>query len=455
MLLTISTIHPPATDLGYLLHKNPARPFTFDLPVGQGHVFYPEATPERCTVALLVEVDPVALSRGRQGAGSMPLEPYVNDRPYAASSFLSSALREAFGTAMTGRSKERPELAAQELPFEVHLPALPSRSDSDLARRLFGHLGYTVTSHPHPLDPQFPEWGESPYLDLTLSATVRLKDLLAHLYVLIPVLDDTKHYYVDEAEIDKLLRHGEGWLDGHPERELITRRYLKHRRALQRAAQAHFSDEDALEPPRPVTLNLNDQRLEAVKGALLSSGASSVLDLGCGEGNLLARLLPERQFTRLLGLDVSPRVLVRARENLRLDDLPGSYRDRLTLTQGSLTYRDTRLRGYDAAALVEVIEHLDETRLWTLERVVFGDARPGSVVVTTPNEEFNARWASLPAGDTRHEDHRFEWTRAQFQEWARRVASEFGYAVTFTDVGEADERLGPPTQMAVFRREAS
>lgn len=453
MLLTISTTHSPATDLGYLLHKNPDRAFTLNLPVGQGHVFYPEATPERCTVALLVEVDPVVLSRGRAGVSGLPLEPYVNDRPYAASSFLSSAMREAFGTAMTGRSKERPDLAAQALPFEVRLPALPSRGDVHLADRMFQPLGYQVTASTGLLDETFPEWGPSPYLDLKLEGTVRLQDLLAHLYVLIPVLDDTKHYYVDEAEIDKLLRYGTGWLDTHPERELITRRFLKHRRALQRAAQAHFTDDDDREPTRPVAPSLNEQRLEAVKAALMASGAATVLDLGCGEGNLLARLLPERQFTRILGLDVSPRVLTRARENLRLDELPESYRDRLTLTQGSLTYRDIRLRGFDAAALVEVIEHLDENRLWTLERVVFADARPGHVVVTTPNEEFNARWASLPAGDTRHADHRFEWTRAQFRNWAERVADEFGYGVTFQDIGEADEVLGPPTQMAVFRRE--
>ncbi|UBV45361.1 3' terminal RNA ribose 2'-O-methyltransferase Hen1 (plasmid) [Deinococcus taeanensis] len=454
MLLTILTTHAPATDLGYLLHKNPARPSRFDLPVGQGHVFYPEATPERCTVALLVEVDSVVLSRGRAGASGLPLEPYVNDRPYAASSFLSSAMREGFGTAMTGRSKERPELAAQTLPFEVHLPALPSRGDVSLAERMFRPLGYQVTAGTTLLDESFPEWGQSPYLDLKLEGTVRLQDLLAHLYVLIPVLDDTQHYYVDEAEIDKLLRYGAGWLDAHPERDLITRRFLKHRRALQRAAQAHFTDDDGPGSERPATPTLNEQRLEALKAALVASGAVTVLDLGCGEGNLLAKLLPERQFTRLLGLDVSPRVLARARDNLRLNELPESYRNRLTLTQGSLTYRDTRLQGFEAAALVEVIEHLDEGRLWTLERVVFGDARPSTVVVKTPTEEFNARWASLPAGDTRHADHRFEWTRAQFQPWAERVADEFGYAVTFQDVGEVDAHLGPPTQMAVFRLEA-
>ena len=455
MLLTISTTHRPATDLGFLLHKHPARVFTFDLPIGQGHVFYPEASDAVCTAALLVEVDPVVISRGKgAGRAGLPLEPYVNDRPYAASSFLGTALREAFSTAMSGRSKDRPDLAARALPFEVSLPALPARGDAALTGRLFGPLGYDVSVQETALDPLFPEWGASPYHAVTLRAEVRLRDLLAHLYVLIPVLDDSQHYYVSVAEIDKLLRYGEGWLDAHPERDLITRRFLKHRRALQRAAQAHFTPEEDTGEPTAPAVPLNEQRLEAVKAELLASGAASVLDLGCGEGNLLARLLPERQFTRLLGMDVSPRVLERARERLRLAELPESYRARLTLVQGSLTYRDARLRGFDAAAVVEVIEHLDGARLWTLERTLFGDARPGTVVLTTPNEEFNARWASLPAGTVRHDDHRFEWTRQEFQTWAQRVAGEFGYEVSFREVGEVDAVLGPPTQMAVFRQEA-
>ena len=454
MLLTLTTTHRPATDLGFLLHKHPDRVFTFTLPMGQGQVFYPEVGEERCTVALMVELDPVELSRGRASQGSgAPLEPYVNDRPYTASSFLTGALREAFGTAMSGRSKERQELADAALPFEVHLPVLPSRGGADLAERLFGPLGYTVAARPLPLDDHFPEWGQSPYLDLTLTGTVQLRVLLAHLSILIPVLDDAKHYFVDEGEIERLGRLGDGWLDVHPERELILRRALKHRRDLLRLAAEKFGPPETTmaEPTAP---SLNARRLAAVEAELVASGAARVLDLGCGEGHLLKPLLANPQFREVLGMDVSPRELKRAERYLWLDELPPTVRARLTLVRGSLTYRDARLRGYDAAALVEVIEHLDEARLWTLERVIFSDARPGTVVVTTPNSEYNARYVFLGEGEARHQDHRFEWNRVTFQTWVARVGETFGYGVTFKPVGDEDPVLGSPTQVAVFARKS-
>src|SRR5690349_1029846 len=188
MLLTITTTHRPATDLGYLLHKNPARAQSFALGFGQVHVFYPEATEERCTAALLLDVDPVGLVRKDHGAG-FTLDQYVNDRPYVASSFLSVAIAQVFGSALAGRSKERPELAEAPLPFEARLAVLPCRGGEAFLRRLFEPLGYAVAVTRHPLDERFQEWGEGPYYTVTLRADCRLRDLLTHLYVLIPVLD--------------------------------------------------------------------------------------------------------------------------------------------------------------------------------------------------------------------------------------------------------------------------
>ncbi|WP_102126078.1 3' terminal RNA ribose 2'-O-methyltransferase Hen1 [Deinococcus planocerae] len=452
MLLTLTATRSgpeafPATDLGFLLHKHPGRVLVRELPFGRSTVFYPEATPESCTAALLLEVDPVALSRHTRAGEGTPLEPYVNDRPYAGGSFLAVALRDAFGTAMTGRSKERQELANTPLPLVAELPCVAARGPADLPGRLFGPLGYVVQAEPIPLDPLFPDWGERPYVRLRLAGTVRLRDLLAHLYVLLPVLDGRKHYYLDDAEVEKLLRHGSGWLDEHPEREFITRRFLRFRE-LVRQAEATFTPEaEDEEPAREARPRLHDERLDRVAEVLKASGAARILDLGCGEGKLLRRLLAAPQFRELVGLDVSARSLEIAAEKLHLRERP-ELAGRVRLLHGSLTYRDARLRGFDAAALVEVIEHLEPHRLQALTTNLFGDARPGRVVVTTPNREYNAVFGE-DAG-MRHADHRFEWTRAEFRAWAEGAARDHGYAVRFEDVGEVHPEYGPVTQMAVF-----
>jgi 3' terminal RNA ribose 2'-O-methyltransferase Hen1 len=462
VLLTLTLTRPPATDLGYLLHKSPERVHTRDLAFGRAHVFYPEATPERCTAALLLEVDPVALARSRRRATT--LEPYVNDRPYAASSFMSVALGRVFGTAMSGASSERSELAAARLPLEAGLPVLPSRGGEQLIRRLFEPLGYEVTARPHPLSESFADWGDSPYYSVTLSGSVLLRDLLAHLYVLIPVLDDRKHYWVSEAEIDKLMRRGDGWLAAHPERELIAERYLARQRSLTREALRQLTadvepepdemqaNRDAEEAAVESPMRLADERRGAVLAALRSAGAKRVLDLGCGEGRLLSELLADRSFTEIVGIDVSAHALETAARRLHADRMNERQRSRIQLIQGSLTYRDARLAGYDAAVVTEVVEHLEPSRLPSFERVVFEFARPATVIVTTPNVEYNVCLDGLPVGRLRHRDHRFEWTRFEFAGWSDSVAGRFGYQVRRLPIGPVDPVLGSATQMAVFSR---
>lgn len=474
MLLTVTTTHRPATDLGHLLVKHPDRVQSFDLPAGTAHVLYPEADEQRCTAALLVEVDPLKLGGGR-GRGraqaatpdSFTLGQYVNDRPYAASSLLSSALAKVFRSALRGESRSRPELAAIAIPLAVRVPVLRCRGGAELAVRVFAPLGWTVTATPIPLDEAYPEWGDSRYVDLTLTGTLRLADALNHLYVLLPVLDDAKHYWVAPDEVDKLLRAGAGWLADHPERALITRRYLAHRRALAGAALARLAElrladeppaDDSVEPVRPTEekdgkrASLAARRREAVLAALHDSGASRVLDLGCGGAALLTTLIADRRFTEIVGTDVSSHALSMAARRLRLDRLPERQRDRIRLWQSALTYRDDRLCGYDAAVLMEVIEHLDPPRLPALEDAVFGHARPGTVVVTTPNVGYNVRYEGLDAGRFRHADHRFEWTRAEFASWAERVAATHGYTVALGGIGDDDPEVGSPTQLAVFTR---
>ena len=460
VLLTITTTRRPATDLGFLLHKHPDRVQTFAVPFGEVHVFYPEAGEERCTAALLLDIDPVGLVRRGRGVSSFALAEYVNDRPYVASSFLSVALVNVFKSAMAGTCKGREELAAAAIPLEAALPAVPARGGEALVRRLFEPLGYDVGVTPIALDPKFPEWGASRHVGLRLAGELRLADLLNHLYVLLPVLDDDKHYWVDEAEIEKLLRRGEGWLGAHPERDLIVRRYLKKQARLYFPALAQLDEaappvEEPDEPGREEQLeervSLRDQRLGTVQSVLKASGAKRVLDLGCGAGALLQRLIRE-DYELVVGADVSVRALEQAARRLKLDEMHDAQRQRIALLHSPLTYRDKRLAGFDAAALVEVIEHLDPPRLAAAEHNVFGSARPRTVVVTTPNAEYNVRWDTLPAGQFRHPDHRFEWTRSEFASWARGVAGRHGYAVRYLPVGPEDADVGAPTQMAVFSR---
>jgi len=471
VLLTISTTHQPATDLGYLLHKHPGRVQSFPESVGTAHVFYPESTHQRCTAALLLEVDPVDLVRGRKGpAGDgFALGQYVNDRPYAASSMLAMALNDVFRTALTGRCQARPELAQAAIPLAIHVPSLPCRGGAGLLRRLFEPLGWRVEASAGQLDPAFPGWGESRYLDVRLAGNLRLADALNHLYVLLPVLDDAKHYWVSNDEVDKLIRAGGCWLSAHPEKELITRRYLSHRRELAASALARLAEVDDAEagqfdnavegglaldgPDRPEPLA--GQRRGAVLAALRAAGARTVADLGCGEGVLTRDLLAERGIELVVATDVSARALQLTGRRLRLESMAEQQRARIRVFQSALTYRDDRLAGLDAAVLMEVIEHVDPPRLGALERAVFGHAAPGTVIVTTPNAEHNVRFESLPAGMMRHRDHRFEWTRAEFRSWAEAVAAGHGYTVRYLPVGTDDPEAGPPTQMAIFSRAAA
>jgi len=460
--LTITSTAPDARGLGYLLHKHPERAQQFVVSAGVAHVFYPEASEERCTVALLLEVDPVALVRGRRyGGDTFALSQYVNDRPYAASSMLAVALGKVFRTAMAGRCDARPDLVDQVLPLEVRVPVLPTTGGVELVRGLFEPLGWSVDAISLPFDETIPGWGDSRYVDLRLTGSLALSEALSHLYVLLPVLDSSKHYWVSEDEVDKLVRAAGDWLPAHPARELITRRYLAHQRDLVATAVARLDEVEDLvaetledtptettSSPRPLVV----QRKDAVLSALRTAGASRVVDFGCGEGTLLRELVRHPEFSEVVGVDVSARALELAERRLNLDRMPDSQRSRLRLLQSSVTYRDERLVGYDAVVLMEVVEHLDPERLPALESTVFGHARPRTVVVTTPNVEHNVRYQLLAAGTMRHRDHRFEWTRVEFADWATGVGERTGYTARFVPVGEDDPVVGPPTQMAVFTR---
>jgi 3' terminal RNA ribose 2'-O-methyltransferase Hen1 len=455
MLLTITYYGPNAADLGYLLHKNPDRPQVFELSFGNAYVFYPEAGDDRCSAALLLDIDPLDLARGKPGAKGGGLFDYVNDRPYVSSSFMSVAIARVYGAAMSGRCAVRQDLADSPLRLSAAVAMLPCRGDAAMLDRVFSPLGYSVEYAADVLDEQYPGWGVSCYVNLTLRGQVRLKEMLAHLYVLIPVFDRQKHYWIGSEEVDKLLRAGEGWLEKHPEKEFIVSRYLGRGRGLTRAALERLdggesgadteSGEDGENKP-----SLNERRLQAVVSAL--RGCESVIDMGCGDGNLIRLMMREKSFSRIAGTDVSLAALERAKRKLDYDNLPDALKNRVTLFQSSLTYEDDRHTGYDAAAVVEVIEHIDPGRLSAFERVLFDRARPGKVVVTTPNVEYNENYTGLSDNRLRHADHRFEWTREQFRRWGDGAATRYGYSVVYGEIGDEDEEYGSPTEMGVFTR---
>jgi len=466
MLLTITSTTPPATDIGYLLHKNPVRCQEYELNFGKAYVFYPEATQKKCTAALLLDIDPISMVRGKERSGtSGPLTQYVNDRPYVASSFLSVAIAKVFGSALGGKCKYKPELVQAPLILKTKISVLPCRGGEKFLYNLFEPLGYKIKASRHPLDKVFPNWGESVYYTIELEKETTVQDLLSHIYVLIPVLDNNKHYYVGEAELEKLLSKGEGWLAKHPQREIIAKRYLKFRISLAREALARLTEEDDpkfqeyesaasnKEDELEKDISLNEQRIGAVLAAIKSSDAKRILDLGCGEGRLLKELIQDKSFTEIVGIDVSVRSLEIAHKRLGLERLPDKLKNRIKLLHGSLMYRDERFNGFDVAAVVEVIEHLDPPRLEAFERVLFEYAKPKKVILTTPNREYNAMWESMSETDLRHQDHRFEWSRKEFHAWANKIAEKFGYSVHFLPIGPEDAKVGSPTQMGVFTRE--
>ncbi len=479
MLITLTCYAPNAAELGFLLGKHPASVFEREFSAGKVWAFYPEVADDHLTIACLMEIDPVGLVRGPASAAL--LEQYVNDRPYVSSSLTSVALKTAFATAMSGRSQSHPERVTEKIRWDVTLPAVACDGGEPLIRRLFAPLGYSVTATRLPLDTHFPAWGEADLYSVRLEGMQTVQDMFTHLYLLLPVLDNSKHYYVDSDEADKLIANGGAWLASHPERELIARRYLRYKRpliasALGRLAEVEDEAASAVEEPEeaetvetaetPETLEakapaakskvaepgLHEQRLQAVMAAIREVGARSLVDLGCGEGRLLALALKEPALARILGIDVSSQALALARRRLRLERLPEAQRERIAIEQGSLLYRDRRLEGFDVAALVEVIEHLDPPRLSAMERVVFEYARPRRVVVTTPNREYNVHWEPVGTGRLRHEDHRFEWTRAECRAWAERVAAAYRYRFSHQDIGPTEPEIGAPSQLVIFDR---
>ncbi|MED5803035.1 3' terminal RNA ribose 2'-O-methyltransferase Hen1 [Gordonia sp. Z-3] len=438
------TVQLPATDLGFLLYKHPDRVQRFATSQGGATVFFPVASPELCSVVLHVDGAGAKVDRA-EGMGR-----YVNVVPFAASSRLVVVLGKVFGDALAGRCATRPELVDNRWPMTLTVPSVPTGGRCSPAE-LFEPLGWTVQTSAQPLEP--PQWGDSEFVTISLSGVHTVRDALRHLSVCLPVLAGAKHYFVDDAEVDKLQRLGDGWLDTHPRRDDIAAGYVKHVRSLTDEAvmrlagdvtTAQPADDANAVPERRASLARH--RREWVVESLARAGARSVLDAGCGEGRLLAELVTALPGAQIAGVDVAPAMVDRARE--RLQRWRGT-----SVWQSSLMYTDPRCRGFDAVVLMEVIEHIEFDRLPTAMSSVFDEMAPRTVVITTPNHDHNEAYGL--AGQWRHPDHRFEFTRADFAQWCASVAEEYRYRVTIDGVGEPVEGLGAPTQCAVFTRDDS
>lgn len=460
MQLSIICRHAEAQDLSFLMHKHPDKLQSFSVPAGKAYVFYPRYEKQICMISLLLDINPIELYKKLKKKGNPALLHYVNDRPYVGSSFTSTALAKVFSSALNGKCDSYPELPQRMMDFEVKLPILKIKGSSKIISRIFAPLGYEISAESLPLDPHFPEWGLSQYYRVNLKNHLRLQTLLQHLYVLLPVFDLEKHYWVGQHESEKLLEKGKGWLEKHPEKELISKRYLKNIYSLTQSTLEVLNEwenpgenEAEIDPQiKERKIGLHQQRLASVLTELKKHRVASVLDLGCGEGKLLKLLLREGQFKKMLGMDVSYATLLKAKDNLYLDTMAPRQRERIELIQGSLTYRDRRLKGYEAAVLVEVIEHLEPDRLPTLEKILFDFLNPSLVLITTPNAEYNPHYEFLSPDSFRHEDHRFEWSRQEAWKWAEQISRDYSYDFSIEGIGEKKENAGCPSQMIIFQK---
>ncbi len=470
MQLSITTTHKPATDLSYLLHKNPDKVQTFDITGGKAYVFYPETTDEKCTATMILNIDTLEMIKNQKKSMSdFALKGYVNDRPFVASSFLSSAISSIYSSALNGNSKEKSEVVNKKIPLEVFISVINVSGGENLIKRFFEPLGYEIKIEKYELNENFKSWGESNYFSLTLKNIITLKELLTHLYILIPVFDNEKHYWVSTKDVDILLKKGEGWLENHPEKEFITKRYFKNIKSLsnlynkksiddieesQKNVDSEENNENEFEEINQIIketkIKLDKQRLNYVYEKLIESGMKSIIDMGCGEGKLLKLLITNKQFEKIAGTDVSFNNLLKAKERLNFEEMSQKFKERIELFQSSLTYKDKRFSNYESCAIVEVIEHIDVERLESFEKSIFECSKFKYIILTTPNADYNINYKSLNKQNLRHSDHRFEWTKDEFKSWIDKICEKYKYNAKISGVGEFDEQSGHPTQVVEF-----
>ena len=420
MQLSIYSKTKEAKAISYLLAKNPNNVYERYSKNHAVRFVYHKMSDEELYATIFVTPDPLALVNHEK---AYDITHYINDREFAVSTIFLSLIRSALGTALNGKPKEEYETYVQQpFPFTFEIgPVSTSMSDEDIYA-LWQPLGYDVSIQVIS--------NEKRARFLILTNTITLQQALQQIFILIPVMDDYKHYFIDEKEQERLERYGEGWLDTHPMRNIIYKRALRFRHLLNEA-------------PKEKHTSLNTMRYEAIVNQVKQLQHSIVIDMGAGEGKLTEQLAQIKTIDKLYAVDPSNAALMKMTK--RFSDAEFSVTP--TIQWGSLYYEEDNFRKADVFILCEVIEHINEDRLPQLMHLITDTYAPKSIIITTPNAEYNRVYELQ---QMRHDDHRFEWTRAQFKAWCSKVSPQ--YELHFEGIGVEHPAYGTPTQMCVMTR---
>jgi 3' terminal RNA ribose 2'-O-methyltransferase Hen1 len=445
MQLSLTVRGSGADVVSYLIAKNPNNPYERDEKGFKVRLVYPIFTTEEVQFVIYVKPDPIDLVRN--SSDLYDITHYINDREFAVSSLFITTIRKALGTALNGKpDEEYQQWVGHEFDMELAFgPVATDLHDKEIAD-LFEPIGYKVEI----------ERGVSSIREkssaryITLSGRQSVQNALKHVSILIPVIDNYKHYFLDEREIEKLDRYGEGWLEDHPLKQMIVKRALRFNALISQSKfyekKQRNSDYDESKKVR-----LNDLRYEAILNLIkLLPHKESIVDLGAGEGRLSVQLGFVEGIKEILSIEPSNKSRIRAIERFEQVNVKEGYVEPQSLP-GSLYYFDSRLQNKDVIVLCEVIEHIEEDRLPKIFDMILSDYRPKTLIVTTPNQEYNVLYELND--EMRHDDHRFEWTRAQFAQNVETWTEKYPYEVSIQGIGEEHDVYGHPTQMAIFRRE--
>lgn len=445
MQLTIKAAGENVQVLSHLLAKNPNNVYERTQKDHAVRLFFSTFTDKQVEMTVFVTPDPLALIN--HSSGAYDITHYINDREFATSSIFTSLIRPALSTALNGKPKEEYlKWVGHLFPFVFCFGPVATELSEQEIRELFEPLGYDVGIEFGEINYSFHIKEKSSACYITLTGMTSLQKGLQQLFILIPVLDNYKHYFIDETEIEKLKRYGEGWLDTHPKKEFIIRKALRFKELYEQ-----FEERDETQQSvRSKTLPLNEQRYEKIVDKVAGLPKKrKVVDFGSGEGKLSAKLGFVEGIEEILAVEPSESETIKALK--RFEKLKEQKDFTLPKTiWGSLFYFDERLKNKDVIILCEVIEHIDEERLPKVMDLILAHYQPGAFIVTTPNKEYNHVYEM--SDGMRHDDHRFEWTRQEYREWCKQMNHANQYDLAFEGIGEEDMQYGTPTQMCTFIR---